>query len=425
MFGLADANSFYCSCEQVFDPTTVGRPVVVLSNNDGCVIARNKEAKAIGIPMGEPAHLVKNLIETHHVAVFSSNYALYGDMSARVMGVLGEFTPDLEIYSIDEAFLDLSGFDHLNLWEYGRYIVKTVRRSTGIPLSLGVAPTKSLAKVANKLAKKGYDSAYPGVCVLDKPTLIEQALKDFPIGDVWGIGGRYTKKLILMGIRTAADFTQLPSGWVHKNMTIMGLRLWKELRGERCYDVDTQVSPKKNICTARSFGKMLNRLQDIEEALCNHTASCAEKLRQQRSCASVIMVFICTNPFRPDTPQYSNAVTMTLPHPSNNTAELIKWARLGLKQIFKEGYFYKKTGVIVSALTPENISQMHLFRNNEMDEKYRTLMTVVDTINVKYGRRTIRSAAQGTTAVWKLRQEKRSPRYTTRWEDILVVGKRA
>jgi DNA polymerase V len=419
MFALVDCNSFYCSCERVFNPSLLTRPVVVLSNNDGCVISRTNEAKALGIPMGAPTHHIKYLVEKHNIAVFSSNYTLYGDMSARVMSVLEQFAPDMEIYSIDEAFLDLQGFTHLDLRIYGAEIIKTTTQYTGIPVSIGIASTKTLAKLANKLAKKIPD--YKGVCVLDSATVIEGALKIFPIDDVWGIGRQHAQRLGLMGVKTAHDFIQLPRTWVQINMTVVGLRIWEELRGKACYALELTTPPKKNICTSRSFGQLLDNISDIEEAVANHAASCGEKLRRQQSCAKMLTLFIATNPFQPKTPQYNNSISLTLAHPTNNSAELISAAKAGLKQIFKKDYFYKKAGVIVYELTPEITPQLHLFRSIENDDKHRKLMHVLDTLNTNLGRHSVKLAAQGQNPRTQLKQAHLSAHFTTRLKDIFKV----
>ena len=419
MFALVDCNSFYCSCERVFNPGLLARPVVVLSNNDGCVISRTNEAKALNIPMGAPAHEIKYIVEKNDVAVFSSNYALYGDMSARVMNVLGQFAPEIEVYSIDEAFLDLTGFEHIDLAVYGKHIIRTTQQSTGIPVSIGIAKTKTLAKLANKLAKKIPENK--GVCVLDSEVKTEAALKTFPVDDVWGIGRQHAKRLYAIGIKTAFDFMQLSRIWVHKNMSIVGLRLWEELRGKSCYDLELTIPAKKTICTSRSFGKMLTNMGDIEEAIASHAASCGEKLRRQKSCASVMTVFVATNPFRPETPQYSNSISMTLPYATNDSSELIRTAKTGLKQIFREKHWYKKTGIIVCELTPEDNTQINLFRNLKDDERQRKLMSALDTLNKSMGRNTVKIAAQGQNKRWKLRQEKLSPHYTTQLKDIFGI----
>ncbi|HZK68231.1 MAG TPA: Y-family DNA polymerase [Paludibacter sp.] len=417
MFGLIDCNNFYASCERVFNPSLNGRPVVVLSNNDGCVIARSSEAKALGIPMGEPAYKLKALIEANQVVVFSSNYVLYGDMSHRVMTTVAQFAPDMEIYSIDEAFLLFDGFENINLKEYGEKIVRTTTRNTGIPVSLGVAPTKTLAKLANKFAKKYKD--YKGVCVIDTDEKREKALKLTAVGDVWGIGRQYAKKLEYYSIHTAWDFTQRSKSWVRHTMGVVGERTWLELKGTPCVEMD-RTTTKKSICTSRSFGERLTELAPISEAVSNFAASCAEKLRKQHSLASVIMVFIQTNPNATNLPQHCKQVVLQLPVPTNDTSELINFALRGLKSVFAEGYQFKKAGVIVSEIVPERPLQGDLFDVRDRD-KFNRIMTVMDSLNASYGKQKVKIAAQGFDRKWKLKNERLSPCYTTKLADVLVV----
>jgi len=417
MFGLIDCNNFYASCERVFNPSLNGRPVVVLSNNDGCVIARSSEAKALGIPMGEPAYKLKALIEANQVVVFSSNYVLYGDMSHRVMTTVAQFAPDMEIYSIDEAFLLFDGFENINLKEYGEKIVRTTTRNTGIPVSLGVAPTKTLAKLANKFAKKYKD--YKGVCVIDTDEKREKALKLTAVGDVWGIGRQYAKKLEYYSIHTAWDFTQRSKSWVRHTMGVVGERTWLELKGTPCVEMD-RTTTKKSICTSRSFGERLTELAPISEAVSNFAASCAEKLRKQHSLASVIMVFIQTNPNATNLPQHCKQVVLQLPVPANDTSELINFALRGLKSVFAEGYQFKKAGVIVSEIVPERPLQGDLFDVRDRD-KFNRIMTVMDSLNASYGKQKVKIAAQGFDRKWKLKNERLSPCYTTKLADVLVV----
>jgi len=418
MYGLVDCNNFYASCERVFNPSLKGNPIVVLSNNDGCVIARSNEAKALGIPMGEPAYKLKELIETNQVHVFSSNYVLYGDMSHRVMTTIASFVPDMEIYSIDEAFLLFDGFDNIDLKEFGEKIVRTTVRNTGIIVSLGIAPTKTLAKVASKFAKKY--KAYNGVCVIDSDEKREKALKLLEIGDVWGIGRRYSKKLQYYSINTAWDFTQRTKSWVRHTMGVTGERTWLELRGTPCIEIERPAS-KKSICTSRSFGEKLTELSAVSEAVANFAASCAEKLRKQHSYAGVIMVFLHTNPFATNQPQYSNQVVIPLQVPTSDTTELINQALRGLKSIFREGYRFKKAGVIVSEIVPERPVQGDLFDNRNR-EKFNKVMSVMDELNASYGRQKVKIAAQGFDRKWKLKNEKLSPCYTTNLSDIIVVN---
>ena len=416
MYGLADCNNFYASCERVFDPSLRDRPVVVLSNNDGCVIARSNEAKALNIPMGAPAFQIENLIKKHNIAVFSTNFTLYGDMSNRVMNTLAAFVADYEIYSIDEAFLSFHGFEHYNLKEYASEIVKTVYKNTGIPLSLGIAPTKTLAKVANKFAKKDASR----FCILNDEVAVNEALKKTDVEDVWGIGRRYAVFLRKHNVKTAYDFIHMPEPWVRTHMTVVGLRMYKELKGIPCYTLENEIPAKKNICTARSFGRMLTELPAIEQALANFTARCSEKLRKQKSCARALMVFIHTNMHRKDLPQYARNTIVQLPHASNYTPELIHYATEGLRRIFKKGYSYKKAGVIIIDIVPENPVQGNLFYDVS-NSKLQDLMHTVDELNARYGRDQVRFSAQGYSKNWKLKQEKLSPCYTTRMEDLMKV----
>lgn len=414
MIAIVDCNNFYASCERVFNPKLEGRPVVVLSNNDGCIIARSNEAKALGIEMAMPAFQIEPFLQKHHVAVFSSNYALYGDLSERVMNTLATLVKDIEIYSIDEAFIDLSGYRE-DLTELGFRIRRKIKQWTGIPVSVGIAPSKTLAKVANKIAKKS-----GGVHLLADPESIRQALEKLPVKDIWGIGGQYNKFLKSYGILTALDLTRAKDAWIQKHMTIVGLRLVKELRGESCIELDTEPAPKKAIGTARSFGQMLSDFETIAEALANYAATCARKLRQQHSCANMLTVFLETHPFKEALPQYFNSIVITLPVATNYTPEIVHYAKLGLKAIFKKGYQYKKTGVIVSGLVPEDQVQRNFF--DEADRsKQRSLMKVMDAINDTMGKDRVRLLSQGFDRKWKLRQERLTPAYTSRWEELLTI----
>lgn len=417
MYALADCNNFYASCERVFNPSLIGKPVVVLSNNDGCVIARSNEAKSVGITMGQPAFQIRELIKKHDVRVFSTNFTLYGDMSQRVMNILSEFVADIEIYSIDEAFLSLKGFDMFDTKQYCARIREKVIKSTGIPVSIGIAPTKTLAKVANHYAKKV--PSHNGVYIIDKENLRE-SLSVFPAGEVWGIGRQYNKMLAKYGINTALDFVNASSQWLRKTMSVVGLRTQEELKGNECYGMELTIPAKKTICTARSFGQMLTEYQPVAEAVANFASRCAFKLRKQRSCANVLMVFIHTNRHREDLPQYARNRVLTLPSATSSTFEIVEYAQLALKSIFMEGYNYKKAGVIVSGIVPENAVQNCLF--DEVDrEKHSSVLNSVDKINERYGRDTVKLAVLGYRRKWKLRQEQLSPFYTTSWNDIITV----
>lgn len=413
MFGLVDCNNFYASCERVFNPSLNGKPIVVLSNNDGCVIARSNEAKLLGIKMGVPAYQIKDLVKKHDVAVFSSNYVLYGDMSGRVMSMLAELAPEIEVYSIDEAFLNLTGIKDLQ--SLGTNIVRKVSRGTGIPVSIGIAPTKTLAKMANKFAKKY--PAYNRLCIIDTEEKHEKALKLFEIGEVWGIGHRQATKLEKQGVKTAFDFTQLPGSWVRKNMTVVGERTWKELRGISCIDMETAPPAKKQICTSRSFGKMVEDIDTMSEAIATHASTCAKKLRQQKSYAMSLMVFIHTNNFREDLPQYWKNTIVQFPIPTSDTLEIVEYALAGLKTIFMEGYQYKKAGVIITEITTN--AQLGLFDSVDRDKRER-LMQVVDKINGNHQHH-VKLAIQGSGRDWKLKQEQLSRRYTTDINEVIII----
>ncbi|MBP1616151.1 MAG: dinB 1 [Bacteroidetes bacterium] len=414
MFGLMDCNNFYASCERVFNPDLNRRPVVVLSNNDGCVIARSNEAKTLGIKMGAPAYQLKELVSTHHVAVFSSNYTLYGDMSARVMTILAEQVPEIEIYSIDEAFVNLSGINQLQT--LGTSIVAKITKGTGIPVSFGIAPTKTLAKMANKFAKKY--PAYQRVCIIDTEDKRIKALKLFEIADVWGIGRRSAPKLVKQGVETAYDFTQLSGSWVRKNMSVVGERIWKELRGESCIDMEDVAPAKKQVCTSRSFGKMITDFDTLSEAVSTHASTCASKLREEKTYAASLMVFIHTNNFREDLPQYWKNIVVKLPVPTADTAEIVKYALVGLKSIFMAGYQYKKVGVIITEITEG--AQLSLFDNIDRKKRDR-LMLAIDKINGEHSYK-VKLAVQGTGREWILKQEFLSKHYTTDINEILTIN---
>ena len=409
-----DCNNFYASCERVFNPALNGKPVVVLSNNDGGVIASSNEAKALGIKMGVPAYQIKDLVSSNQVTVFSSNYTLYGDMSGRVMSILADLAPELEVYSIDEAFVNLVGIQEIR--SFGAKIVNQVTRGTGIPVSLGIASTKTLAKVANKFAKKY--PAYNRICIIDTEEKRIKALQLTDISDVWGIGRRQAAKLEKQGVKTAYDFTQLSGSWVRKNMTVVGERTWKELNGISCIDMDSAPPAKKQICTSRSFGKMLTDIDTIAEAIATHASTCAKKLRKQKSYAASLMVFIHTNNFREDLPQYWKNTVVHFPVPTNNTQEIVHYALAGLKTIFMQDYQYKKAGVIITEITED--VQLGLFDSVDR-EKHNKLMQIVDKINGDHGQR-IKLAVQGNGREWRLKQEQLSRHYTTNINQIININ---
>lgn len=417
MIALVDCNNFYASCERLFAPELRGKPVVVLSNNDGCVIARSDEAKALGIKMGVPAFEIKNLIERQKVYAFSSNYTLYGDISNRVVQTLSQFTDEIEIYSIDEAFLNLRGFS--NLESYATQIRSTVKQHTGIPTCVGVAPTKTLAKIANRYAKKHHKDV--GVWVLDTPEKVEQALKATSVEDIWGVGRRYAKMLEAHNILTAYDLSKANESWVKAKMSIVGQRMLYELRGISCLSLELINEPKKNICTSRSFGMMLTDKAPLSEAVANFAAACAFKLRKQRSVANFIQVFVTTNPFAKSEKQYFNSITITLPVADSDSRIIIKNALLGLSKIYRDGFKYKKAGVIVSGIVPEDEYQLSLFSPNP-DNNARKIMQVLDAINHSNGRNKLKLAAQGFDRTWRVKNERLSQRFNTRFDELLVIN---
>lgn len=418
MFALVDCNNFYASCERVFNPALRNKPVVVLSNNDGCVIARSNEAKALGIRMGQPAFEIKEAIEKNNVSVFSTNFALYGDMSQRVMNILAENCPAIEVYSIDEAFLDLSGFEYINLRELGLKIRREIGYGTGIPVSIGIAKTKTLAKVAAYFAKRRPELL--GVNIIDNEETRIKALSEIEVGEIWGIGRQYNRFLYEQGIRYAIQFVNKPESWIRKHFTVMGLRTQSELKGESCHQLETKIPAKKAICNARSFGQMQADLAPISEAVTKFASSCAYKLRKQNSVAQIVMVFMHTNPHRKDLPQYARNRVIHLPVATSSSFEINKYAQIALESIFKPGYLYKKAGVIVSGITPKDNIQLDLFDDVNRD-KHNHSMLVMDKINEKYGRDTLRIASQGYSRKWRLRQEKLSPCYTTRWDEFITI----
>lgn len=418
MYALVDCNNFYASCEKVFNPAVKHRPVVVLSNNDGCVIARSKEAKALGIPMGIPAFQIKEMIRKHGIVIFSTNFTLYGDMSRRVMNTLSTFTPDLEVYSIDEAFLSLEGFEHLDLKEYAWEIYRTVERNIGIQVGVGIAPTKTLSKAANEYAKKKAG----GVFAVSTPEEIAALLRWLPVDDVWGIGRRHGKRLHGYGIHTAHDFvTKMSEEWVQSAMSIVGVRTWKELQGIPCIELEDAPPPKQSIATTRTFGKMVTELKGLEEAVTSFSTACAAKMRKAGLVARQVQVFIHTNPHRSDMARYARNQVLTLPVASNDTMELNRYALRALHDIFKEGYYYKKAGVVVMGLVPDSEVQLNFLDTVDRDRQ-KQLMGALDSLTHRYGKRALQPAAVGLgRKQWHMNQQRLSPCYTTRWDDIIQV----
>ncbi len=417
IFALVDCNNFYASCERVFNPKLVNAPVVVLSNNDGCIVARSNEAKALGIGMGVPVFQVEHLIQKHGVSVFSSNYALYGDMSRRVMETLRTIASAVEVYSIDEAFLDMSGLEYADRLAHARQIRATVKQWTGIPVSVGVGPSKVLAKIANKLAKKSGE----GVFDLCNEAECATVLRAFPVEDVWGIGPNYAKLLIEHNIATAAQLRDADERWIRRRMGVVGVRMIQELQGRSCLPLEQHTPAKKNIACTRSFGRYVESLDDMREAVASYAARAAEKLRRQRSCAGVLTVFLMTNNFRPG-PQYGNTCTLRLPAPSDDTQRLTATALRGIEHIFRTGYRYIKAGVIVSELTSaEHVQSSFLDESPLTPQRSVALMQAMDRINATCGAGALRYAAAGITPGWSTRFTRRTPRATTRWDEIAVA----
>ncbi|MCW8795826.1 MAG: Y-family DNA polymerase [Chlorobium sp.] len=421
MFALIDCNNFYVSCERVFKPALHGKPVVVLSNNDGCIIARSQEAKALGLPMGAPVFKHKELLETNHVVMFSPNFALYGDMSSRVMNTLGDLLPDIEIYSIDEAFADLHGFGRFDLHELAETVRDTIRRHTGIPVSVGIGATKTLAKAANHLAKK--QSGYQGVCVLKDAASTCKALQSLPVDEVWGIGRAYTRRLEAQGIHTALDFASLRPEWVRRQMHVTGARVHRELRGQSCLPLEQVRPPKKSICTSRSFGRKVLQVGELENAIGTFAAKCAWKLRKEGLYAGLVTVFAHTDAFDKQGRYYRGSRTAALPFVTQNTIDIVNHALAILKVIFREGYAYQKAGVILDGLTaasPQCVTPSLFGEAGSSHDDSAAIMRALDAVNERYGSGTLRLAIESSTG-WKQRMERLSPRYTTRWADIIEV----
>ena len=418
MFALADCNNFFASCERVFRPDLQGKPVIVLSNNDGCAIARSNEAKALGIKMGAPFFKIRDIVRRHNVAVFSGNMALYGDMSQRVRWVLEEFAPGIEVYSIDEAFLDLRGMKNIDFDAYAKRISAQCWKMTSIPVSVGIAPTKTLAKIASKLCKQ-----YPklrGGCYMHRPQDIEKVLRKFPIEDVWGIGRRTAPKLKARGVNTAYDFTQMPEGVVRMMLGIGGVRTWKELRGIPCVEFEDGFEAKQSICVSRSFSSEIYEVKELQEQIANFASAMASKLRKQQSVTSEMVVFAYTNRFREDVPQIHANTLVPFITPTAEERIIIAQAVSAAKTLFKQGFGYKKAGVIATKIVSEKHVMHSLFEDREAVEREHKITSALDAINATFGKGTIKLAVQGSGAI-KSSSENQSPHYTTRWSDIPLV----
>ena len=416
VFALIDCNAFYVSCERVFNPKLNNRPVVALSNNDGCIISRSKEAKALGIKMGVPLFKVKDIVEKEKVVVFSSNYTLYADMSRRVMNIISSSSPYTEIYSIDEAFVELSSLP-IDYESYAHQLRQTILQHTGIPVSIGIASTKTLAKVANHKAKK--DDSLNGVCSLVNYNNIDQILELTEVGDVWGVGRRLSKKLINHGIHNAKLLKNCSDSWIRKMMSVNGLKTITELRGISCIPLEEYSMTRKSCCTTRSFGKLLTNLEDIEQAVTTFARRAAERIRSESLAASCVSVFVRTNPFDKKSAYYSNGASRTLSHPTHDSITIIETALLLTKRIFKNNYQYKKAGVLLSGLCDESEIQETLFEKNYNQNS--DLMSAIDAINYRYGRDTLQMASECKVGNWKQKRENCTRNYTTQIDRLLLV----
>jgi DNA polymerase V len=414
--GLIDCNSFYASCERIFNPKLLGKPIVVLSNNDGCIITRSAEAKALGIKMGEPYFKAKKIIEKNNVKVFSSNYSLYGDISQRVMEILLGFSPEVEIYSIVEAFLNFKGFKNHELLTYCKYIRQTIKQWVGIPVSIGVGSTKTLSKIANHLAKKEAD--YEGICILKGDEKIEEALNRIEIGDVWGIGRRLSKFLRNYEVRTAKQFAFLDRRWIRKNMGVVGEKIQLELCGVSCLDLELLPSPKKSCCVSRSFSRPIEKIEELQESIANYGSRVAEKIREEGLIAQSMSIFVLTNHFNKKEKQYSSSIKLQLDYPTSDSKLIVKRAVEGIKRIYKEGYRYKKAGIILYELHSSSSVRGLLDYDKPRTD---SLMRSLDEINYRYGSATLRLAAEGIRRSWHMRREKVSPCYTTSFDQLMIV----
>lgn len=417
-FGLVDCNNFYASCERVFRPDLATAPIAVLSNNDGCIVAMSAEAKASGIPRGKPLFKVRDEIRRHQVQVFSSNYTLYGDMSRRVMEVLGQFSPEVDPYSIDEAFIDLSGIEDEQLEEYGRTIRRTVMKWTGIPVTIGIASSKTLAKIAAGVAKK--DKRLEGAFSLVNHPDINDILRETPVEDIWGIGRGSADKLRQNGISNAWKFSAANLEWVKKKLTIVGMRCAQELRGISCISLEDVEPGKRSLMFTRSFGHPVTELAELEEAVSFYTASCAEKLRGKNMVTGMLTLFL--REYQAGGGWHTNKMqaSVALSEPTDFTPDLLLRVQALLKPLYQKGIRYKKAGIMMTDLTPRDQIQLSIFQKQPRKEDQR-LMKAIDQLNEKLGKGTVFSGKEGTNQRWHMKSEFRSPRYSTNWKEIPVI----
>ncbi|MDP3211910.1 Y-family DNA polymerase [Methylotenera sp.] len=419
---LIDVNNFYVSCERVFNPQLVGKPVVVLSNNDGCAVARSNEVKALGVGMGAPWFKFKDLAKQHGIIALSSNYALYADMSNRVMSILREYSPEQEIYSIDESFLDLTSFKRRDLIQYAQHMRKRILQWTGLPVCVGIGATKTLAKLANHCAKKRPQLS--GVCNFNTMTTydLDQLLSEIEVGEIWGVGRKLAPKLAALGYQSALDLKRAIPEALRQQFSVVMEKTIRELNGTVCIELEEISPPKKQILSSRSFGHPVRDYNSLAESITLYMSRAAEKLRRQHSFAGSAYVYIRTSPFKPDDPFYSNGLTIPMPSPTNDTRQLVSVVLWGLKQIYRPHFNYAKAGVMLSELVPAEGVQTDLFSQMQGTLKSDELMAAIDQINRKMGKDAIKLASEGFRKPWKMKQENKSPSYTTSWEGVPVVS---
>lgn len=418
---LIDVNNFYVSCERVFNPKLHGKPVVVLSNNDGCAVARSNEVKALGVTMGAPWFKLKDLAKQHDIIGLSSNYALYADMSNRVMSILREYSPEQEVYSIDESFLDLTGFASRDLIQYGQHMRKRILKWTGLPVCVGIGSTKTLSKLANHCAKKRPE--FNSVCNFNtmSPTELDDLLDQIDVGEIWGVGRKLAPKLQALGFNTALDLKHANPERLRQQFSVVMEKTIRELNGTVCIELEEIAPAKKQILSSRSFGHPVRDYNSLAESITLYMSRAAEKLRRQQSFAGSVYIYIRTSPFKPDEPYYSNGMTIPLPSPTDDSRQLVNMVLWGLKQIYKPNYNYAKAGVMLSELAPAQGVQTNLFSQVQSSPKSAALMGAMDSINKKMGKESIKLASEGFKRPWKMKQDNKSPSYTSDWDQLMRV----
>lgn len=418
---LVDCNNFYVSCERVFQPKLEGKPVVVLSNNDGCVVSRSQEVKDLGVTMAAPWYQMKAIAKRHGIVAFSSNYALYADLSSRVMSLLSQFSPQQEVYSIDESFLDLTGMPGKHS-EYAQLMRRTIRQCVGIPVCVGIAPSKTLAKLANHVAKK--NPHYNGVCDFNsmREDELDALLSTIEVGEVWGVGRRTAPRLQEIGIHSVLDLKRSPPGRLRAHFSVVFERIVSELNGVACLALEDVQRDKQQIICSRSFGRLTSSLTDLEQAAIAYTTRAVEKLRQQNSIASALHIYVRTNPHRTQDAQYQQGILVPLDEPGDDTRIFCKAALHGLRQIYRPGHAYQKVGIMLAEIIPASERPRTLFVDEVARKRSKSLMATLDHINRRMGSGTLKLLGEGTSQHWAMRNEMRSPRYTTEWDGLLVCN---